>query len=180
MAGWFWQSATARILALPAQSKARKHRDSRCGADAHVSCSCLSTSGRVLKLNTLFFYFFNKSNFDPNQSKKISISVCFCCSINPFLFIRGLSCPLIFRHHELKTVLSYIYLDFLTTSFLFLVVTLTLKQNPTLLDGSNVRLNWNIESDMNVNWIKFKNFLSLYWFKNKQHWIEPYFTSCIV
>jgi hypothetical protein len=31
-----------------------------------------------------------------------------------------------------------------------------------LLDGSNVRLNWNIESDMNVNWIKFKNFLSLY------------------
>jgi hypothetical protein len=32
----------------------------------------------------------------------------------------------------------------------------------TLLDGSNVRLNWNIESDMNVNWIKFKNFLSLY------------------
>ncbi len=42
---------------------------------------------------------------------------------------------------------------------------------PTLLDGSNVRLNWNIESDMNVNWIQFKNFLSLYWFKNKQHWI---------
>jgi len=33
----------------------------------------------------------------------------------------------------------------------------------------NVRLNWNIESDMNVNWIKFKNFLSLYCFKNKQH-----------
>ncbi len=32
----------------------------------------------------------------------------------------------------------------------------------TLLDGSNVRLNWNIESDINVNWIKFKNFLSLY------------------
>jgi hypothetical protein len=32
----------------------------------------------------------------------------------------------------------------------------------TLLDGSNVRLNWNIESDMNVNWIKFENFLSLY------------------
>ncbi len=32
----------------------------------------------------------------------------------------------------------------------------------TLLDGSNVRLNWNIESDMNVNWIKFKNYLSLY------------------
>ncbi len=31
-----------------------------------------------------------------------------------------------------------------------------------LLDGSNVRLNGNIESDMNVNWIKFKNFLSLY------------------
>jgi hypothetical protein len=26
--------------------------------------------------------------------------------------------------------LSYIYLDFLTTSFLFLVVTLALKQNP--------------------------------------------------
>ncbi len=39
----------------------------------------------------------------------------------------------------------------------------------TLLDGGNVRLNWNIESDMNVNWIKFKNFLSLYRFKNKQH-----------
>ncbi len=38
----------------------------------------------------------------------------------------------------------------------------------TLLDGSNVRLNWNIESDMNVHWIKFKHFLSLYWFKNKQ------------
>ncbi len=33
---------------------------------------------------------------------------------------------------------------------------------PTLLDGGNVRLNWNIESDINVNWIKFKNFLSLY------------------
>jgi hypothetical protein len=32
----------------------------------------------------------------------------------------------------------------------------------TLLDGSNVRLNWNIESDLNVYWIKFKNFLSLY------------------
>ncbi len=32
----------------------------------------------------------------------------------------------------------------------------------TLLDGGNVRLNWNIESDMNVNWIKFKNCLSLY------------------
>ncbi len=24
---------------------------------------------------------------------------------------------------------------------------------PTLLDGTNVRLNWNIESDMNVYWI---------------------------
>jgi hypothetical protein len=37
--------------------------------------------------------------------------------------------------------------------------------DPTLLDSSNVRLNWNIESDMNVNslnCIKFKNFLSLY------------------
>jgi len=32
----------------------------------------------------------------------------------------------------------------------------------TLLNGSNVRLNWNIESDMNVYWIKFKNCLSLY------------------
>ncbi len=32
----------------------------------------------------------------------------------------------------------------------------------TLLDGSNVRLNWNIESDINVIWNKFKNFLSLY------------------
>ncbi len=31
-----------------------------------------------------------------------------------------------------------------------------------LLDGSNVRLNWNIESDMNVHWIEFKNVLSLY------------------
>ncbi len=47
----------------------------------------------------------------------------------------------------------------------------TLSYSHTLLDGSNVRLNWNIESDMNVNWFKFKNFLSLYWFKNKQHWI---------
>ncbi len=37
-----------------------------------------------------------------------------------------------------------------------------LRKIATLLDGSNVRLNWNIESDMNVNWIKFKNFLSLY------------------
>jgi hypothetical protein len=34
--------------------------------------------------------------------------------------------------------------------------------SPTLLDGSNVRLNCNIESDLNVNWIKFKNFLSFY------------------
>ncbi len=25
-----------------------------------------------------------------------------------------------------------------------------------LLDGTNVRLKWNIESDMNVYWIKFK------------------------
>ncbi len=32
----------------------------------------------------------------------------------------------------------------------------------TLLDGSNVRLNWNIEYDLNVYWIKFKKFLSLY------------------
>ncbi len=32
----------------------------------------------------------------------------------------------------------------------------------TLLDGTNVRLNWNIESDLNVYWIKFKHFLSLY------------------
>jgi hypothetical protein len=32
----------------------------------------------------------------------------------------------------------------------------------SLLDGTNVRLNWNIESDLNVYWIKFKNFLSLY------------------
>jgi hypothetical protein len=31
-----------------------------------------------------------------------------------------------------------------------------------LLDGANVRLNWNIESDLNVNWIKFKYFFSLY------------------
>ncbi len=36
------------------------------------------------------------------------------------------------------------------------------KQENTLLDGTNVRLNWNIESDLNVYWIKFKNFLSLY------------------
>jgi hypothetical protein len=36
------------------------------------------------------------------------------------------------------------------------------RERGTLLDGSNVRLNWNIESDMNVNWIKFKNCLSLY------------------
>ncbi len=34
--------------------------------------------------------------------------------------------------------------------------------NITLLDGTNVRLNWNIESDLNVYWIKFKNALSLY------------------
>ncbi len=27
----------------------------------------------------------------------------------------------------------------------------------TLLHGTNVRLNWNIESDMKVYWIKFKN-----------------------
>jgi hypothetical protein len=33
------------------------------------------------------------------------------------------------------------------------------KTEDTLLNGSNVRLNWNIESDMNVNWIKLKNFL---------------------
>ncbi len=44
-------------------------------------------------------------------------------------------------------------------------------QDTALLNGSNVRLNWNIESDMNVYWIKFKIFLSLYWFRNKQHWI---------
>jgi hypothetical protein len=37
-----------------------------------------------------------------------------------------------------------------------------MQSTTTLLDGSNVRLNWNIESDMNVHWIKFKNFLSLY------------------
>jgi hypothetical protein len=36
------------------------------------------------------------------------------------------------------------------------------KVHSTLLDGSNVRLNRNIESEMNVNWIKFKNCLSLY------------------
>jgi hypothetical protein len=48
-------------------------------------------------------------------------------------------------------------------------MSVNLYQNFTLLDGSNVRLNWNIESVMNVNWIKFKNFLSLYLFKNKHH-----------
>ena len=32
----------------------------------------------------------------------------------------------------------------------------------TLLNGTNVRLNWNIESDLNLYWNKFKNFLSLY------------------
>jgi hypothetical protein len=31
----------------------------------------------------------------------------------------------------------------------------------TLLDGTNVRLNWNIESEMNVHWIKFKKFLKV-------------------
>jgi hypothetical protein len=36
------------------------------------------------------------------------------------------------------------------------------KRKSTLLDGTNVRLNWNIESDLNVYWIKFKSFLSLY------------------
>ncbi len=36
------------------------------------------------------------------------------------------------------------------------------RKKPALLDGTNVRLNWNIESDLNVYWIKFKNFLSLY------------------
>ncbi len=36
------------------------------------------------------------------------------------------------------------------------------REQDTLLDGNNVRLNWNIESDLNVYWIKLKNFLSLY------------------
>ncbi len=31
----------------------------------------------------------------------------------------------------------------------------TVRLLDALLDGSNVRLNWNIESDMNVHWIKF-------------------------
>jgi hypothetical protein len=35
------------------------------------------------------------------------------------------------------------------------------SRGDTLLDGTNVRLNWNIESDLNVHWIKFKNYLSL-------------------
>ncbi len=58
----------------------------------------------------------------------------------------------VFRHHELKTVISYIYLDFLTTSFLFLVVTLALKQNPrphsaftdfrALLPSANYSAEW--------------------------------------
>jgi hypothetical protein len=34
----------------------------------------------------------------------------------------------VFRHHYLKMVFSYLYLDFLTTSFLFLVVTLALRK----------------------------------------------------
>ncbi len=34
----------------------------------------------------------------------------------------------VFRHHELKIVWSYIYLDFLTTVFLYLVVTLAIKK----------------------------------------------------
>ncbi len=38
----------------------------------------------------------------------------------------------------------------------------TKSSESTLLDGTNVRLNWNIESDLNVYWIKFKNLLSLY------------------
>jgi hypothetical protein len=36
------------------------------------------------------------------------------------------------------------------------------SRHSALLDGTKVRLNWNIESDLNVYWIKFKNFLSLY------------------
>jgi hypothetical protein len=38
-----------------------------------------------------------------------------------------------------------------------------------MLNGTNQRLNWNIESDFNVYWIKFKSCLSLYGFKNKQY-----------
>ncbi len=40
--------------------------------------------------------------------------------------------------------------------------TLACEGGGALLEGSNVRLNWNIESDMNVHWIKFKKILSLY------------------
>jgi hypothetical protein len=50
-----------------------------------------------------------------------------------------------------------------TTFYLYYCTTFSfLNPSPTLLDGANVRLNWNIESDLNVNLIKFKNFLSLY------------------
>jgi hypothetical protein len=61
----------------------------------------------------------------------------------------------------LTCIYMYIYLYFtqiLYSKGVFMCIAIV----PALLDGSNVRLNWNIESDMNVHWIKFKNFLSLY------------------
>jgi hypothetical protein len=52
-------------------------------------------------------------------------------------------------------ILVYIYEEMRKYSTIY-------EEAVTLLDGTNVRLNWNIESDLNVYWIKFKNCLSLY------------------
>ncbi len=85
MAGWLWQSAPARILPLRAQSKARKQRDYRYWTNAHVPCTCLSTSGRVLKWNTSFLTFILKSKVWPKPDHE-NINFCiFLLFFEPFL-----------------------------------------------------------------------------------------------
>jgi hypothetical protein len=69
--------------------------------------------------------------------------------------------PITFKNSASGQSCVHLYARILLTSFISVSI-FSVWCYSTLLDGSNVRLNWNIESDMNVNWIKFKNFLSLY------------------
>jgi hypothetical protein len=61
--------------------------------------------------------------------------------LNPFLFIRGLSCSRSVQTSLTQHCLSLttVYLDFLTTSFVNLVVTLALLKNPRSRIGLEIR-----------------------------------------
>ncbi len=61
-------------------------------------------------------------------------------TFNPFLFIKGLSCPSCIQASlSLNFLKLTTFLDFLTTVFLDLVVTLALKKNPRSSIGLEIR-----------------------------------------